>query len=57
MFAEFLKWQTSVEPTLAEEDRMFVATASNNQKVWVIDDGAAIALLYPASIRGCLKRG
>ena len=48
LFGEFLEWQKSVEPTLAEEDRMFVATASNNQKVWVIDDGAAITLLYPS---------
>jgi len=48
LFGEFLEWQKRVEPTLVEEDRMFVATASNNQKVWVIDDGAAITLLYPS---------
>ena len=48
LFADFLQWQRDIEPTLAEEDRMFVATASNNQKVWVIDDGAAITLLYPS---------
>lgn len=48
LFAVFLKWQWEIEPTLADEDRMFVATASNNQKVWVIDDGAVITLLYPS---------
>ncbi len=48
LFTEFLKWQKEIEPTLAEGDRMFVATASNNQQVWVIDDGAAITLLYPS---------
>lgn len=48
LFTEFLHWQREVEPTLAEEDRMFVATASNDQNVWVIDDGAAITLLYPS---------
>jgi hypothetical protein len=48
LFMDFLDWQVHVEPMLAEEDRMFVADASNNQKVWVIDDGAAITLLYPS---------
>src|SRR4051794_34915506 len=27
LFADFLEWQKETEPTLAEEDRMFVATA------------------------------
>ncbi len=48
VFADFLRWQRDVEPTLAEQDRMFVSTASNGEKVWVIDDGAAITLLYPS---------
>lgn len=48
VFADFLRWQRDVEPTLPEQDRMFVATASNGEKVWVIDDGAAITLLYPS---------
>lgn len=47
LFADFLVWQREVEPTLADEDRMFVATASNGKTVWVMDDGAAITLLYP----------
>lgn len=48
LFADFLQWQRDIEPTLADEDRMFVATASNGQTVWVIDDGADITLLYPS---------
>jgi hypothetical protein len=47
LFQRFLAWQKDVEPTLPEEDRMFVETASNQQKVWIIEDGAAITLLYP----------
>ena len=48
VFTDFLQWQREVEPTLAEADRMFVARASNDQTVWVIDDGSAITLLYPS---------
>jgi hypothetical protein len=48
LFMAFFDWQREVEPTLSEEDRMFVADASNEQTVWVIDDGAAITLLYPS---------
>jgi len=48
LFADFLLWQREVEPSLPEEERMFVAKASNGQTVWVIDDGAAITLLYPS---------
>ncbi len=48
LFRDFLRWQGETEPGLAEEDRMFVATASNGETVWVIDDGAAITLLYPS---------
>lgn len=48
LFAEFLSWQRDVEPTLQEEDRLFQARASNGETVWVIDDGAAITLLYPS---------
>jgi len=47
LFAEFLSWQRDVEPTLPEEERMFTATASNGKRVWVIDDGSAVTLLYP----------
>ncbi len=48
LFRDFLRWQQETEPGLAEEDRMFVATASTGETVWVIDDGAAITLLYPS---------
>lgn len=48
LFALFRQWQHDVEPTLPEEDRMFVTTASNGEKVWVIEDGQAITLLYPS---------
>lgn len=47
LFDRFFAWQRDVEPTLAEEDRMFVADASNGKKVWVIEDGQAVTLLYP----------
>lgn len=47
LFADFLLWQRDVEPTLPEEERMFTATASNGKRVWVIDDGSAVTLLYP----------
>jgi hypothetical protein len=48
LFAEFFRWQKEIEPTLNDEDRMFEALASNGENVWVIDDGAAITLLYPS---------
>jgi hypothetical protein len=55
LFAEFFRWQkeieptlNDIEPTLNDEDRMFEALASNGENVWVIDDGAAITLLYPS---------
>jgi len=48
LFVDFLHWQKDVEPSLPEEERMFSATASNGERVWVIDDGAAITLLYPS---------
>jgi len=48
LFRDVLRWQVETEPGLAEEDRMFVATASTGETVWVIDDGAAMTLLYPS---------
>jgi hypothetical protein len=47
LFDQFLHWQREVEPSLPEEERMFTATASNGKRVWVIDDGVAVTLLYP----------
>src|SRR5215207_3608046 len=48
LFVEFFGWERDVEPTLPEEDRLFAAKAGNGQTVWVINDGAAITLLYPS---------
>lgn len=47
LFVQFGVWQQQVEPTLPEAERMFSAKASNGKTVWVIEDGAAITLLYP----------
>ena len=44
---DFVTWQSLVEPTLPEEDRMFIFEASNGKKIWVIDDGSAVTILYP----------
>lgn len=46
-FGEFLIWQLEIEPGLVEEERLFSRSASNGKRVWVIDDGAAITMLYP----------
>ncbi len=43
---EFVHWRKHTEPTLPEEERLFTTTM-NDQKVWVIEDGAAFTLLYP----------
>ncbi len=43
---EVAKWKKEVEPTLAEEDRLF-STVVNSEIVWLIEDGAAFTLMYP----------
>ena len=43
---EFVQWRKIVMPKLREEDRLF-HTSMNGKKVWVIEDGAAITILYP----------
>ena len=43
---EYVKWRQTIMPRLAEEDQMFV-TKVNNQKVWVIEDGAGFTAMYP----------
>lgn len=43
----FVAWQRYVEPGLIEEERLFKVKASNEELVWVIDDGAAVTVLYP----------
>lgn len=47
LFEHFFTWQREVQPDLPEEDQLFSTEASNGQRVWIIDDGAAITLLYP----------
>lgn len=44
---DYVKWRREVEPTLAEEDKMFVTTVNGN-KVWLIEDGQAFTVLYPS---------
>lgn len=47
VFGQFFIWQLEIEPGLIEEERMFSYIASTGKRVWVIDDGAAITMLYP----------
>lgn len=46
IWKEFLCWKRQIEPTLAEEDRLF-KTGINGKTVWVIDDGTSYTLMYP----------
>ncbi|MGH2535625.1 MAG: hypothetical protein ACRDJW_25490 [Thermomicrobiales bacterium] len=48
LFDSFFTWERDSAPSLPDAERMFTATASNGQNVWVINDGAAITLLYPS---------
>lgn len=43
---EYVLWQQNIEPTLKEEDRMFI-TMMNGEDIWVIDDGATFTMMYP----------
>ena|SRR5579884_3816249 len=47
LIEDYLVWHERVEPMLPEEERLFAATASTGEKVWVIDDGSVVTLLYP----------
>jgi hypothetical protein len=42
-----VQWQKQVMPTLAEAEQLFHTTI-NGKEVWVIEDGAAVTLMYPA---------
>jgi hypothetical protein len=44
---EFVHWQKTVMPTLPEAERLFTTTM-NGETVWVIADGSAFTLMYPA---------
>jgi len=43
---EYVAWEQCVKDTLPEEEQLF-ATTMKNEKVWVIEDGAAYTLMYP----------
>jgi hypothetical protein len=43
---EFVHWRTTILPTLPEAERLF-HTTMNNKPVWVIEDDAAVTLMYP----------
>jgi hypothetical protein len=44
---EYVTWRKEVMPTLPEEDQLF-STKMNDQKVWVIEDGAVFTILFPS---------
>jgi hypothetical protein len=43
---EYVTWTRTIEPTLKEEDRLFI-TVMDLKKVWLIDDGTTFTLLFP----------
>jgi hypothetical protein len=45
---DFVRWKRQVEPTLAEEDRLFSTTLNGDiEKVWVIEEPHAFTILFP----------
>jgi len=44
---EFVAWRRDVMPRLPEEDRLF-STTMNSETVWVLEDGDACTILFPA---------
>ena len=44
---EYVDWQRKIAPTLLEEEQLF-STKMNGEEVWVMEDGEAITILYPA---------
>src|SRR3954470_2626966 len=43
---EYVRWRKTTLPTLPEEDQMFTTQVSGTT-VWVIEDAAAITILFP----------
>lgn len=43
---EYVSWRKAIMATLPEEDQMFVTTMNSN-KIWIIEDGEAITMMYP----------
>jgi len=42
----YVDWRENVKDTLPEEDQLFVTEIHGN-KLWVIEDGQAITMMYP----------
>jgi hypothetical protein len=40
-------WLKYLKDALPEEDRMFACEAVNGKRVWVLDDGVTIVMMYP----------
>lgn len=43
---EYVAWKKNVEPTLAEEDKMFT-TKMNSETLWLMDDGVVYTIMFP----------
>jgi hypothetical protein len=46
LWNEYVDWTLNIMPTLPEEDQLFVTT-KKGKKIWVIEDGQAITMMYP----------
>jgi hypothetical protein len=45
---EYVRWTKEVEPSLAEEDRLFSTIMNGDiEKVWVLEDAQAFTILFP----------
>jgi hypothetical protein len=42
----YVHWVKKIAPTLDEEDRLF-QTTMNGHRVWVIEDGSAVTMMFP----------
>src|SRR3954451_16312539 len=45
VWSKFKLWKEKIEPTLPEEERLFV-TYKDDKKIWVIEDGVAYTIMY-----------
>jgi len=46
LWNKYIEWRLHVKDTLPEEDQLFVTTLKGD-KVWVIEDGQTVTMLYP----------
>jgi hypothetical protein len=44
---EYVHWRDFIMPTSPEEEQLF-RTTMNSETVWVLEDGAAFTILFPA---------